>query len=96
MKNSMNNFDNSNICIGGEYQKDIICFNCKHRNVANIKQKFSYIKISTIICKNCGQAIRLGDIFNFETGQKLNKRLENHNQQLYDDYVWDNTHSKIK
>ena len=45
--------------------------------------------ISYFIC------IQIGDIFNFETGTKLNKLLVGHDQVKYDEYIWNNDYDKI-
>ena len=91
----INNFNVSSNATKGTYKQCIICPNCNNKIFIENKSKLTYSKIKTIFCSSCNYAIKLGNIFNFTTGNRLNNRLEDHDQQTYDNYIWESNYDKI-
>lgn len=76
----------------GKNIKQVKCKNCNTLNNITTTNKLRFSKINTIICKKCKKAIKIGDIYNFKTGEKLRDLLVNHNQELYDNNLWNSNY----
>lgn len=79
----------------GNTRQLVICSKCKHKNIVSNRNKLVYSKITSILCSKCKNPIRIGDIFNFRTGTKLNDINDHHNQDTLDNYIWNDNYDKI-
>ena len=91
----MSKFNISPDVTKGECKQLIVCSNCNHYNSINTIYKLTYQKIKTVVCPNCGNVIKLGDIFNFTTGTKLNDRNEHNDLDVLDAHIWNSDYDKI-
>lgn len=96
MEKLISNFDISSKIAKGNQKQLVVCPNCKEKNIVNTSVKFTYMKINTICCTKCKHTIRIGDIFNFKTGTKLNNMNTRYNQKILDDYIWNNDYDNIR
>lgn len=95
MEKFISKFNISSQVTKGTTKQCIICPKCNRQNVISTKNKFMLSKINTVNCIKCHQSIVIGDIFNFKTGNKLNNRLKNHNQDTFDNYIWNYNYDKL-
>lgn len=89
LEKAISKIDISSDVIKGNSKQLIICPKCGQRNFATNRNNLTYSKIKTVICTKCRTCIQIGDIFNFDTGTKLNKRNNIHNPDVLDNYIWD-------
>lgn len=96
MNNIMSKFNISNTVKRGKSTYNIKCPYCNKFNEITITNNLNHKKITLIKCKNCGNLITCGDIFNFDTGNKLNNRLDSkHDYDNYVNYQWNKNYDKI-
>lgn len=81
--------------LNGTSKQSIECPNCNKIFYANIINKHRKQKIINVRCPKCKYYISIGDIYNFDTGNNLNKRLEKYNQETYDKKEWNNNYDII-
>ena len=95
MEKQISKMNISTDILNGVTKQSVICPYCKKQFSIQLINKHRKQKIITIKCMSCNKNFTYGDIYNFDTGNKLNKRLENYNQETYDKYEWDNNYDKI-
>lgn len=95
MEKYISSFNISKNVPKGTTNQQITCSVCGNTLTISNKHKFTLAKINDITCNKCKAIIRIGDVFNFSTGAKLNSRLENYNQKLIDNYIWNDKYDKI-
>ena len=79
----------------GKSKQLVICPKCNQKNFVSNQYKLTYSKIKTLTCTKCKESIQIGDIFNFTTGTKLNKRNEIYNQEVLDKYIWNDDYDNL-
>ena len=80
----------------GSFTKNVKCDNCNFYNLVTLSKNKSMTKKVIIKCNNCGEFLKLGDIYNFTTGKKLNKRLGNYfSHNVVDKNIWNKEYRKI-
>jgi hypothetical protein len=95
LRKQISDFNISSDVTKGTSKQLVICPECNHYNVVINNHKLTYQKIKTIICSKCNRAIKIGDIFNFTSGSKLNNRNIKYDVNYLDTYIWDNDYDKI-
>ena len=95
----MNDFNSLNISSLVQYGNERYRSKCpicnSYNDINNIKRFFTS-KIQIIKCSNCNQKYQVGDIYNFETGTKLNNRIGNsYTQNNVDKLNWNPTNTRI-
>ena len=95
MEKQISKINISKDVLNGISKQHIICPKCKKTFFTNIINKHRKQQIITIKCPKCKYNISIGDIYNFDTGSKLNKRLEKYNQETYDKKEWNNNYDII-
>lgn len=81
--------------LNGYTRQSVNCPYCETQFTIRIRNKHRKQKIVSTKCPKCNKYITYGDIYNFDTGSKLNKRLENYNQDTYDEYQWNHNYDKL-
>lgn len=79
----------------GNSKQLVICPKCNQRNFVNNRNKLTFQKIKTIICSKCKKPIRIGEIYNFRTGTKLNDLNNHYNQDTLDNHIWNDNYDDI-
>lgn len=95
MEKQITKFNISSNITKGNAKYLCICPNCQRKIIIDNKYKLTYQKIKTIICSKCHYVIKIGDIFNFKTGTKLNNRNKYYNQNELDNHIWNDNYDKI-
>lgn len=95
MEKQISKINISKDVLNGVSKQHVICPKCKKTFFTNIINKHRKQKIITVKCSKCKYNISIGDIYNFDTGNKLNKRLEKYNQETYDKKEWNNDYDII-
>lgn len=95
MEKQISKMNISTDILNGVTKQLVTCPYCKKQFSIQLINKHKKQKIITTKCISCNKNFTYGDIYNFDTGNKLNKRLENYNQETYDKYEWDNNYDKI-
>lgn len=81
---NLNRFNPPNILKG--YKSDLFeCKQCRHINQVWLIKKNNKIKLKSFKCEKCGTINNIGDIFNFEAGNNISKKLDN--KFKYNNYV---------
>lgn len=96
MKNLMNEFNVDNYVRKGVGIISVKCSNCGQQNKVRITHKHNRQKYTTYTCSACNTINQAGEIYNFDTKKKLNKRLDNRfNSEIYDNYEWSQDYDQI-
>ncbi len=95
MEKQISKINISKDVLNGISKQCLKCPRCEKTFNANINNKHGQQKIINVKCPYCNQYISYGDIYNFDTGNKLNKRLEKYNQETYDRKEWNNNYDII-
>lgn len=88
MMNIMSSFKITNYVSNGFINKSFQCSGCKNKIPVTTLMKLNKEKITTVRCTKCGLVYKIGDIYNFKSGNKLNHRLNNTNQSTFDKHEW--------
>ena len=95
MEKQISKINISKDILNGTSKQYIRCPRCEKTFNVNINNKHGQQKIINAKCPYCNYYISYGDIYNFDTGNKLNKRLEKYNQDTYDKKEWNNNYDII-
>lgn len=95
MEKKISKMNISSDVLNGTSIQIITCDKCNKQFKIAIRNKHRQQKIMSATCPNCKKNVSIGDIYNFDTGKKLNKRLEKYNQETYDKKEWDTSYDII-
>lgn len=95
MEKQISKINISKDVLNGITKQSIECPNCRKMFNISIINKHRKQKITSTRCPKCKCYVSIGDIYNFDTGSKLNKRLEKVNQDTYDKKEWSNNYDLI-
>lgn len=95
MEKKISKINISSNIINGLSIQNMTCDSCGKQFKITINNKHRQQKITSFMCPNCKKNVSIGDIYNFDTGKKLNKRLKKYNQETYDKKEWDNNYDVI-